>query len=62
MAEIAALWEEKIQPGATWSHVLKRGTALRITDLDGGDVLLTIAEILRRRAERRVRGTGVALA
>jgi uncharacterized protein len=22
--------------GATWSHVLKRGTALRITDVDGG--------------------------
>jgi urea carboxylase-associated protein 2 len=36
MAETAALWEEMIQPGATWSHVLKRGTALRITDLEGG--------------------------
>ena len=23
-------------PGATWSHVLKRGTALRITDSEGG--------------------------
>jgi uncharacterized protein len=30
------LWEELIQPGATWSHVLKRGTALRITDIMGG--------------------------
>jgi uncharacterized protein len=30
------LWEETIQPGASWSHVLKRGTALRITDLEGG--------------------------
>jgi uncharacterized protein len=30
------LWEETVQPGATWSHVLKRGTALRITDTDGG--------------------------
>ncbi len=30
------LWEETIQPGATWSHVLKRGTALRITDIEGG--------------------------
>jgi urea carboxylase-associated protein 2 len=29
-------WEETIQPGATWSHVLKRGTALRIVDLEGG--------------------------
>jgi uncharacterized protein len=30
------LFEEIIHPGATWSHVLKRGTALRMTDLEGG--------------------------
>ena len=30
------LWEETIQPGASWSHVLKRGTALRVKDLEGG--------------------------
>jgi uncharacterized protein YcgI (DUF1989 family) len=30
------LFEETLQPGASWSHVLKRGTALRITDLEGG--------------------------
>ncbi len=30
------LWEEVVQPGATWSHVLKRGTALRMTDPTGG--------------------------
>jgi urea carboxylase-associated protein 2 len=30
------LWEELIQPGATWSHVLKRGTAVRIYDIMGG--------------------------
>jgi urea carboxylase-associated protein 2 len=30
------LWEETIQPGASWSHVLKRGTALRVTDVEGG--------------------------
>ena len=30
------LWEETIQPGASWSHVLKRGTGLRVTDLEGG--------------------------
>lgn len=30
------LWEELLQPGATWSHVLKRGTAIRITDMMGG--------------------------
>ena len=30
------LWEETVQPGATWSHVLKRGTSLRIEDTEGG--------------------------
>ena len=30
------MFDEILQPGATWSHVLKRGTALRITDIDGG--------------------------
>ena len=30
------LWEETVQPGAAWSHVLKRGTAVRITDVEGG--------------------------
>lgn len=29
------MFKEVIQPGATWSHVLKRGTALRITDVEG---------------------------
>jgi uncharacterized protein len=36
MSEIPILWEETIQPGATWSHVLKRGTALRVVDVEGG--------------------------
>lgn len=36
MSESSLLWEELVQPGATWSHVLKRGTALRITDIEGG--------------------------
>jgi uncharacterized protein len=35
MGENSTLWEETIQPGATWSHVLKRGTALRLTDPEG---------------------------
>ena len=35
MSETPILWEETIQPGATWSHVLKRGTALRVVDLEG---------------------------
>jgi urea carboxylase-associated protein 2 len=30
------LFEELVHPGATWSHVLKRGRALRITDIHGG--------------------------
>ncbi len=36
MIDSSILWEETIQPGASWSHVLKRGTALRLTDLEGG--------------------------
>jgi uncharacterized protein YcgI (DUF1989 family) len=36
MSDSPTLWEETVQPGATWSHVLKRGTALRITDVQGG--------------------------
>jgi urea carboxylase-associated protein 2 len=36
MRERSVLWEETIEPGATWSHVLKRGTSLRITDMQGG--------------------------
>ena len=27
---------EYVPPGANWSHVLKRGTTLRITDIEGG--------------------------
>src|SRR5438552_88623 len=36
MEENSVLWEETIQPGAAWSHVLKRGRALRLVDLEGG--------------------------
>src|ERR1700692_4835299 len=36
MSVTPILWEETIQPGATWSHVLKRGTSLRLVDLEGG--------------------------
>ena len=36
MNDTSVLWEETVQGGATWSHVLKRGTALRITDSEGG--------------------------
>ncbi len=34
MTEI--LFEETLSPGAAWSHTLKRGTALRLTDVEGG--------------------------
>jgi len=30
------LFDEMIEPAATWSHILKRGTALWITDIEGG--------------------------
>lgn len=30
------LWEEELRGGQTWSCVLKRGTALRLTDIKGG--------------------------
>ncbi len=36
MSDLPMLWEETVPGGATWSHVLKRGTALRLTDLEGG--------------------------
>ena len=36
MIDTCILFEESVQPGATWSHVLKRGTTLRITDVSGG--------------------------
>ena len=35
MDDESVLWEETVEPGATWSHVLKRGTSLRIVDLEG---------------------------
>ncbi|HUB82156.1 MAG TPA: urea amidolyase associated protein UAAP1 [Bryobacteraceae bacterium] len=36
MQDSSVLWEETIEPGASWSHVLKRGAVLRITDIEGG--------------------------
>src|SRR5579872_6275389 len=30
------LWEDKIQAGASWSLLLRRGNELRIEDLEGG--------------------------
>ena len=36
MRESPILWEETVEPGAAWSHVLKRGTVLHMTDIEGG--------------------------
>jgi urea carboxylase-associated protein 2 len=36
MQDSSVLWEETIEPGASWSHVLKRGAVLHMTDLEGG--------------------------
>jgi urea carboxylase-associated protein 2 len=36
MEESSVLWEETVAPASAWSHVLKRGTSLRITDTHGG--------------------------
>lgn len=36
------LWEETIPGGAHWSFVMKRGTALRLTDVEGGANLSTL--------------------
>jgi len=33
---VNTLFEELVPAGAPWSHVLKRGTALRLTDIEGG--------------------------
>ncbi len=36
MTDSFTLWTEVLPGAATWSHVLKRGTALRIVDVEGG--------------------------
>jgi uncharacterized protein len=33
---VSELFRVDLRAGATWSHVLKRGTALQLTDIDGG--------------------------
>ena len=30
------LWQDVIEGGATWSHILRRGTAIRLIDKEGG--------------------------
>src|SRR5215510_8861564 len=36
MQQAAILWEETVAGAAMWSHTLKRGTALRLIDTEGG--------------------------
>ena len=46
MNDMSVLLEETVQSGATWSCVSKRGTALRITDTDGGAALVNAGQRL----------------
>ena len=36
MSDSSVLWEETVEGGASWSHVLRRGSSLRIVDATGG--------------------------
>lgn len=46
------LWEETIPGGAHWSFQMKRGTALRITDIAGGANLATLLYNQEEKLER----------
>ena len=46
------LWEETIPAGAHWSGVMRRGTALRLTDIEGGANLSALAWNFEERLER----------
>ena len=46
------LFEDVVQPGETWSHVLKRGTAIRLTDTEGGANAATLLYNWECPAER----------
>jgi urea carboxylase-associated protein 2 len=46
------LFEDVVREGATWSHVLKRGTALRIIDTLGGANVAALFYNWENRAER----------
>lgn len=46
------LWEETIPGGAHWSFVMKRGTALRLTDVEGGANLSALFYNQEEKLER----------
>jgi uncharacterized protein len=46
------LWSEILPGGATWSHVLKRGTSLRITDVEGNANVAAYFLNFENRSER----------
>lgn len=46
------LWEETLPGGAHWSFVMKRGTALRLTDVEGGANLSTLFYNREEKLER----------
>jgi urea carboxylase-associated protein 2 len=45
-------FEEVVPPGANWSHVLKRGSTLRITDTEGGANVSTLMYNFELLSER----------
>jgi uncharacterized protein len=46
------LWEEQLHSGAHWSGVLRRGTKLRLTDLEGGANVAALFYNYEERLER----------
>ena len=50
--ESSLLCSEILSGGATWSHVLKRGTALRITDMEGNANVAAYFLNFENRSER----------
>jgi urea carboxylase-associated protein 2 len=46
------LWEETVPGGAHWSFLMKRGTALRITDIEGGANLSALFYNREEKLER----------
>ena len=46
------LWEETVPGGAHWSGVMRRGTALRFTDIEGGANLSALFWNFEEKSER----------